>query len=405
MRIVVVSDWFSEKMGYIENCLPKAMAALGHEVHVVASNSQVYYGTPQYDAVYRDFLGPGLVACGVKELDGYVLHRLPLTTRFGQYRISGLVKALRSIRPDIVQTFTPSTPSTVEAALAGRLVGYKFFTGAHACASVFSASLQQGNAGRWERLLSWRRAALGRLVSQFTEKCYPATLDCKDIAVRFYGVPGNRTEVCPLAVDTDLFKPALDHTAMNERNSTRSKLGFKPSEIVCVYTGRFTDAKNPLCMARAVAELTSRGESIRGAFVGGGPQQEAIEALPGCLVLSFVPVWELPSVYRACDIGVWPRQESTSMLDAAACGLPIVVSDRVLAVERVKGNGKMYRENDVGDLVKCLLGLRDEGIRHQLGANGAKKISSGYSWALVAKRRLEDYEAALAKNRARRTDH
>lgn len=35
MQIAIVSDWFSEKMGYAENFLPKAMASLGHEVHLV----------------------------------------------------------------------------------------------------------------------------------------------------------------------------------------------------------------------------------------------------------------------------------------------------------------------------------------------------------------------------------
>ena len=48
MKIVIVADWFSENMGYAENCLPKALAELGHDIHVVTSTAQVYFNTKFY---------------------------------------------------------------------------------------------------------------------------------------------------------------------------------------------------------------------------------------------------------------------------------------------------------------------------------------------------------------------
>ena len=77
MRIAIISDWFSEKMGYSENCLPKALAALGHEVHLVTSDAQVYFDSPFYAETYEPFIGPPVVPTGVRDHDGYVLHRLP----------------------------------------------------------------------------------------------------------------------------------------------------------------------------------------------------------------------------------------------------------------------------------------------------------------------------------------
>ena len=61
MKIVILSSWFSERMGYIENCLPKALALLGHEVHVVSSTAQVYFNSPDYKEVYEPFLGKIIV--------------------------------------------------------------------------------------------------------------------------------------------------------------------------------------------------------------------------------------------------------------------------------------------------------------------------------------------------------
>ena len=59
------------------------------------------------------------------------------------------------------------------------------------------------------------------------------------------------------------------------------------------------------------------------------------------------------------------------MLDAAACGLPVVVNDTLRATERINGNGLQYRLNDVDDLVRVLS-------------------------TLMAARRLVDYEASLS---------
>ena len=64
MRIVVITDWYSEKMGYIENCLPKTLAELGHNVHVVSSTAQVYYNDPFYEKTYAHYLGQiGRASC------------------------------------------------------------------------------------------------------------------------------------------------------------------------------------------------------------------------------------------------------------------------------------------------------------------------------------------------------
>ena len=83
------------------------------------------------------------------------------------------------------------------------------------------------------------------------------------------------------------------------------------------------------------------------------------------------------------------------MLDAAACGLPIVANDTMTAPERLEGNGLAYKLNDVGDLVRALLELRHQKTRDRLGFCGVQKMARDFSWDSVARRRLRDYEAAL----------
>ena len=83
------------------------------------------------------------------------------------------------------------------------------------------------------------------------------------------------------------------------------------------------------------------------------------------------------------------------MLDAAACGLPIVANDTMSAKERLYGNGMTYRLNDQTDLATALCGLRDVETRRVMGECGARKMAEQFSWESIARRRIGDYEAAL----------
>ena len=75
MRIVFISDFHTPGMGYMENCLPKELAAMGHDVHVVASNLTVS-GNLGYEKIYRNFLGPTDQQIG--KFAGGWIHATPL---------------------------------------------------------------------------------------------------------------------------------------------------------------------------------------------------------------------------------------------------------------------------------------------------------------------------------------
>ncbi|MDT8303965.1 MAG: glycosyltransferase family 4 protein, partial [Sedimentisphaerales bacterium] len=356
-----------------------------------------YYQIKDFQETYGNFtdstkLSPGMI----EKIDGYTLHVLPHTKLFGYMRMVGLWNKLRLIRPDIVQCQSSIGWIPLDAALAKPFFSYKLFTENHMHASVFPLANRKVSFWNKERLRCiTKRFIPGRFVSFFTQKCYGITTDCADIAVRFFGVQKSKIDVCLLGVCTEIFKPISGNEDLRMRTELRKHFGFSNNEIVCIYTGRFSEDKNPLALARAVTNLRKMGEPFCGLFVGNGTQSEAIHNCPGCVVHPFVPFQELGDFYRSSDIGVWPTQESTSMLDAAACGLPIVVNDTMVAIERIKGNGITYKLNDVNDLVRALHSLRNPQERILLGSYGAKKMMHKFSWESMAKRRLADYKAAL----------
>ncbi len=397
MKIVILSETFAENMGYIQNLLPKYLALRGEEVHVISMNLAPYYQVQGAKSIYSEFLGCEELRVGSeREIDGFTLHVLDHKKQIGYMRMVGLREKLHEIHPDIVQTGAAVGWIPLDAALIKPSLGYKLFADTHYHASVFPLASTRHPMVTLQGLGCFvARAVPGYLISLATEKCYAVSVDCADVASRFFGVPERKIDICPLGVDTLLFSPIRDEDGKRKRQELRKQLGFSDNEIVCVYSGRFTVEKNPLVLAQAVEKLISNGHPYRALFVGNGPQAESIRQCKGAVVHAFVPVHELATYFRAGDIGVWPRQESMSMLDAAACGIPIVVNDTLIATERIEGNGLKYKQNDVDDLTRVLLSLASLELRRSLGTHGAEKMKNHFSWEAIADRRLRDYQNSL----------
>ena len=395
IRVALLSEVFCRNMGYLENMLPKYLARLGAEVHVLATDLPPDYRRKSPGSPYAGFLGewqPG----SRQTMDGFKLHILGHQKIFGHMRMTGLGAKLREISPDIVQVSSPIGWIALDAARYRVSIGYRLFTGSHYHASVFPLATRPSPLWSGARLKCLAaRTIPGRIASLAAEKCYAITSDCAEVAVRFFGVPQSQIEICPLGVDTELFHPVQGASDAADRAALRQRFGFSDAEIVCIYTGRFTDEKNPLLLAKAVAHLREQGHTYRGLFIGDGSQADDIANCSGCVTHPFEPVNALGAFFRAADIGVWPAQESLSMLDAAACGLPIVVNHTMTAPERIAGNGLTYRLNDTNYLLRALLELKDASQRRKLGRIGAQKMARDFSWESVARRRLHDYETAL----------
>jgi glycosyltransferase involved in cell wall biosynthesis len=385
-------------MGYIVNMLPRYLAREGVEVHYLTMDMPHYFFNSAQQSSYANFKELTTMAAGQEETyEGFRLHCVKHRQLAGHPRFIGLREKLESIRPDVVQSFLSIGWVAVDAAVLKPRMNYKLFTAAHTTASVFPLANRVSHPLEPARIRNFfSRWVSGRFVSTRTEKCYAATTDCADVAIRFFGVEAAKVDVAPLGVDTDLLSPASTAADAERRAALRARLGFAEDEVVYIYTGQFTEAKNPVLLAAAVESMRAQGAKVRSLFLGDGVQRDAIAAHPSSVVLPFVPHSELVDYYRAAEVGVWPTQESTSMLDAAACGLPVVVNDTLRAVERIAGNGLTYELNNQASLERVLSTLLDPGTRGNLGAVGARRMAEEFSWHALVRRRVTDYRHALS---------
>jgi glycosyltransferase involved in cell wall biosynthesis len=392
MKIVYVNPFFTDGMGYIENCLPKTMAKRGHEVHIITSTGKVYFNDPVYKQVYQKFFGPPLEPAGTYLLNGNVkLHRLNFISVLNTPYFKGLKETLDDIKPDVVHAWDVTNPHILQFFYHSRRLGYKMYTGNHYVLSVLQVHKVWDN---WFSLLKYKWLFLkvlpGKFLHRYYVRCYAATVDAKLVAEKYMGVPPEKCFITPLGVDTDVFKPEGDKQKIREQ---KLALGFGDADFILLYTGRFTKGKNPLVLAKAINQLQSQGyKNIKGLFVGSGNQVDEIKSCAGCHVVDFVPYYELYKYYQIADVGVWPAQESTSMLDAAASGVPIIVNDTLYAKERYEGNGLTYKLGSVENMCEQIVRLyNDPDLRVKLGKEGQRKMQELYSWDKIAAEREKDY--------------
>lgn len=399
MRVAILAYTFPRGMGYIGNMLPRYLARLGADVHYITMDLPHYFQNTDQINSYGTFDGLDVTKPGaIEKYDGFTVHGLAHRASLGQMKFVGLEEKLRSLRVDVVQSLLAIGWPALQAARARRTLGFSLFTANHTTASVFPLALRPTSPLSPARIKNFlTRFTPGRYISRETVKCYAATVDCARVAVDFFGVERKKISLAPLGVDTDLFWPIRADGDRADRSALREELGVSEREVLFVYTGQFTDAKNPILLADAIQCMAGQGLPARVLFIGDGAQAAGIAERKNVIIRPFMPNTSLPRFYRAADVGVWPTQESTSMLDAAACGLPIVVNDTLRAVERIDGNGLQYRLNDADDLVRVLSTLMDARRRSELGSLGAIRMEREFSWRDLVRQRLLDYEASLRK--------
>jgi glycosyltransferase involved in cell wall biosynthesis len=385
-------------MGYTENCLPKYLAALGHEVHVITSALNVYGHTPEYRETYQAFLGPADQGVKSFTIDGYIVHRLAYRMIASYVMIRGLARKVKELAPEIVHSTEIASLQSFKLAALRPFMRFKLFTETHQHLSVMKPFLVDGRGSRLKTLgFRMTRTLPTYCASMAVEKCYAIAPDCVYVANRFYGVPKDKIVLQSVGTDTELFHPAMTAGEIAERQRMRSEAGYSDDDIVCLYTGRFSRDKNPLLLAKAVDALCLVEPGFKSLFIGDGAQRAEILACRGARVLPFMNHTDLAKIYRMCDIAVWPCQESMSMLDAAASGLPLVVSAAIGARERVVGNGVLYEENSVKELERALSSLASRIERESLGVHGRSKMIENFNWRRIAESVVADYAKVVGE--------
>lgn len=135
-----------------------------------------------------------------------------------------------------------------------------------------------------------------------------------------------------------------------------------------LYVGRLDEEKGVRLLAE-VARLLRQPVT----FVGDGPLRAEIEAMPGVSVTGWLAADEvqqyLASVRCLVFPSLWYETYGLTVAEAAARGIPAIVSDISAAAERIEDGvtGWRFKSGDPADLARCLALVRDDWLVWKAG--------------------------------------
>lgn len=394
--LAIVSETFARGMGYVNNILPKYLARLGHDVHVVTSDLLPYHQLGSAETLYgKEFVALNRPRLGTERFEGYTLHTLPYSTSAGYPRLQGLIGELGRLAPDLVCSFVSAGWIALDCAYAARRHDFALVVGSHTGATSFPLARHPQSWYSKARLKGLLLRQLpGMFVSAASDHCVTPTRDCAEIASRFFGQTAAKVRVQNLPVDEDHFHPVQGAEDEADRLRLRHELGVADSDLLCVYSGKFTDGKNPAVLLKAINQLAAEGHAVRGLFIGAGPQASLLQGQAHAVVRPFMTLADVGRHYRAADVGVW-MEESTSFLDAACCGLPLVLGSTVRDTSHVQEFARSYASNDARSLAEALRPLLDAASCRGLAARAPELALQRFAASRYAAQRVEWFRQAL----------
>jgi glycosyltransferase involved in cell wall biosynthesis len=211
------------------------------------------------------------------------------------------------------------------------------------------------------------------------------------------GVADRNIRLVPYGVDAERF---ADPTGA-VRAKTRARLGIPETARVALFVGRFVERKKPHVVAEAFRTLAGEDPDFHGLLIGDGVMMPAVREIIGARsrvqALGAVSFAELHEYYAASDVFTLPSVGEGSIslvvLEAAAAGLPLVLTDDSSGQSAVFEAGRNGELVELGSPVDLAAGLRRAlAQQSEYGARSRQLVAEHFSWDACARQTVACYE-------------
>jgi sugar transferase (PEP-CTERM/EpsH1 system associated) len=235
---------------------------------------------------------------------------------------------------------------------------------------------------------NWRYQWLRRAYAPFVHRFVALSKDLEQYLERRVGVSAERIAQIYNGVDCERFRPADDGQTSVPGWPFADDKGWYVGTV-----GRMQGVKHQTLLAHAFVRALDLLPSLRGrlrlVMIGEGPLREQVRAICGAAGLDG-SIWlpgareDVAAVMRRLDCFVLPSLAegiSNTILEAMACGLPVIATDVGGNAELVEDSvtGEIVPSDDVDALAASLAGLASDPRR---------AVSMGQAGLLAVRRRF-----------------
>jgi len=396
MKIAHVQTYFQPQLGYQEYYLAKKQQEMGHEVCVITSDRYASY--PDFSKTVGSILGERYVGRGTFIEEGLKVVRLPLVFEIGSENVLlGLRCALADFGPDIVHAHGATAPTTMAAIMFKVSLHYKVVVDCH-----MDYSLESKSKIRSTIFYLWSRNPLCRWILKRADGYIAVAESARRWLSREWGICYDKIQIIPLGADSKLFSPS-----MLKRRMMRKKLGVEKDDVLIIYAGKLIPEKDIEILLHAAAPLIDKHRNVKVLLIGDGPKEymgkllrlvDEYKIRRNVLFYPFQHKTVLPEYYNAGDVGVWPGQDSITIVEAMATGLPIIIPRSYRNFHYIENNnGVNFTRGNSKELMECLEQLvADEDLREKMSTKGRELVEGKLSWNAIAKQTVGLYQKILA---------
>lgn len=215
------------------------------------------------------------------------------------------------------------------------------------------------------------------------------------------GVDEDKIEIVPNGIDLS------EYENLPKREEFRKRYSIGDDEKIILYLGRIHKIKGIDLLVKAFADLTKDLDDIRLAIVG--PDDGFLSALKmqiedlkiGNRILLTGPLYgrDKLKAYVGADVYVLPSIYEIfgiTVLEALACGTPVIVTDRCGIADTVNdkvGYVVEYDKDQLRDVISKV--LSDEELRRRFGEEGRRLVREEFGWDKGVRKVEEIYEDCI----------
>jgi 1,4-alpha-glucan branching enzyme len=313
-------------------------------------------------------------------VEGFIVYRLPglnfcIPGIIQEYPyLPGLPAKVERLKSEIVHAESHLFLTTVQAVRKAKKLNLPSVVTVH---GVFA---ERGVAVNFAQYAYLR--TLGLEVFRSANRVICLTQGDVEEIVRF-GCPLEKIRLVPNAVDTEVFKPCKER-----------------EDNLVVWVGRFVPEKGLECLVEAAKIVADEFRNVKFLLVGYGPLKAKImklvydRGLLGRFVRFTGPLSrdDVAKVLGKAAVFVFPSLKEglpLSVLEAMACGVPVVGSDIPGVKDVIKHgeNGFLAPPKNPKALADGILALlNDRKLRMRLGKGARELMLENYSWNIVTNR-------------------
>ena len=183
---------------------------------------------------------------------------------------------------------------------------------------------------------------------------------------------GDECIVIPNAIDNSLFYK-------KDKLQLRQKFGFPKEDFIIAFVGYLCERKGSKVLSDVITQIGD--PHIKSIFIGAPHGNKGIPDCSGILYQGRVPHDEIPDYMNCADIFVLPTLHEgccNAIIEAMACGLPIVSSDREFNYDILDDSCSILvdplNKNEIANAIKLLKDNKE--IRERLSQGAINKASS-----------------------------